>query len=148
MIERPYYLAGRPEAPNHDLLVRDKASGEVYAKVAQADDATLDRAIEAAVAAAPAMKALPAYVRQQILEHCVRRFSERAEELALGLCIEAGKPIKDARGEVTRLDRHLPPRRRVKRCGSRARCWIWTSARGPKGYRGIVQAGAGRCRCR
>lgn len=103
MIERPYYLAGRPEAPNHDLLVRDKASGEVYAKVAQADDATLDRAIAAAVAAGPAMKALPAYVRQQILEHCVRRFSERAEELALGLCREAGKPIKDARGEVTRL---------------------------------------------
>jgi acyl-CoA reductase-like NAD-dependent aldehyde dehydrogenase len=33
----------------------------------------------------------------------VRRFSERQEELALALCIEAGKPIRDARGEVTRL---------------------------------------------
>ena len=31
------------------------------------------------------------------------RFRERFEELALALCIEAGKPIKDARGEVTRL---------------------------------------------
>jgi acyl-CoA reductase-like NAD-dependent aldehyde dehydrogenase len=33
----------------------------------------------------------------------VARFKERAEELAVALCEEAGKPIKDARGEVTRL---------------------------------------------
>jgi acyl-CoA reductase-like NAD-dependent aldehyde dehydrogenase len=38
-----------------------------------------------------------------VLEHCVTRFTARQEELALALCIEAGKPIKDARGEVTRL---------------------------------------------
>ncbi len=49
------------------------------------------------------MARLPAYERQQILDHCVRRFRERADELAESLCIEAGKPIKDARGEVTRL---------------------------------------------
>jgi acyl-CoA reductase-like NAD-dependent aldehyde dehydrogenase len=33
----------------------------------------------------------------------VDRFKERAEELAYALCIEAGKPIKDSRGEVSRL---------------------------------------------
>jgi acyl-CoA reductase-like NAD-dependent aldehyde dehydrogenase len=33
----------------------------------------------------------------------VQRFQERADELAHALCIEAGKPIRDARGEVTRL---------------------------------------------
>ncbi|MBD3648353.1 MAG: aldehyde dehydrogenase family protein, partial [Pseudomonadales bacterium] len=31
------------------------------------------------------------------------RFRERFDELAMALCIEAGKPIKDAEGEVTRL---------------------------------------------
>ncbi|MFT4539778.1 MAG: acyl-CoA reductase-like NAD-dependent aldehyde dehydrogenase [Planctomycetota bacterium] len=31
------------------------------------------------------------------------RFQERSGELAEVLCIEAGKPIRDARGEVTRL---------------------------------------------
>jgi acyl-CoA reductase-like NAD-dependent aldehyde dehydrogenase len=35
--------------------------------------------------------------------HCVKRFQERYDELAYALCIEAGKPIRDARGEVTRL---------------------------------------------
>jgi acyl-CoA reductase-like NAD-dependent aldehyde dehydrogenase len=38
-----------------------------------------------------------------VLQHCVGRFTERFDELALALCIEAGKPIRDARGEVTRL---------------------------------------------
>lgn len=103
MQQHPYYLAGRPEAPNFDLEVRDKGTGEVYAKVAQADDAALDRAIQAATEAAPAMRHLAPYERQMILEHCVRRFGERFEELAQGLCREAGKPIRDARGEVTRL---------------------------------------------
>jgi acyl-CoA reductase-like NAD-dependent aldehyde dehydrogenase len=44
-----------------------------------------------------------AYERQNILNHCVKRFAERFDELAYALCIEAGKPIKDARGEVSRL---------------------------------------------
>ena len=46
---------------------------------------------------------MAAYERQAVLVHCVRRFEERAEALALSLRIEAGKPIRDARGEVTRL---------------------------------------------
>jgi acyl-CoA reductase-like NAD-dependent aldehyde dehydrogenase len=33
----------------------------------------------------------------------VTRFKERFDELAMALCIEAGKPINDAEGEVTRL---------------------------------------------
>ena len=49
------------------------------------------------------MAELPAHKRQEVLEHCVRRFQERFEELAVSLCIEAGKPIKDSRGEVSRL---------------------------------------------
>jgi acyl-CoA reductase-like NAD-dependent aldehyde dehydrogenase len=46
---------------------------------------------------------MPAYARQAVLAHCVTRFQERFDELAYALCIEAGKPIRDARGEVTRL---------------------------------------------
>ena len=35
----PYYLANEPEAPNHDLEVLDKYTGEVATRVALADDA-------------------------------------------------------------------------------------------------------------
>ncbi len=99
----PYYLGNAPEAPNRDLEVTDKYTGEVATRVALADAAAIDRAIGLAVEAAAPMRAMAAYERQQVLQHCVARFTERAEELALALCIEAGKPIKDSRGEVGRL---------------------------------------------
>jgi acyl-CoA reductase-like NAD-dependent aldehyde dehydrogenase len=99
----PFYLANRAQAPNQDLEVRDKFRGEVATRVAMADAGAIDAAIAAASRAAPAMRELAAYERQAVLEHCVRRFEARAEELALALCIEAGKPIRDSRGEVGRL---------------------------------------------
>ncbi len=99
----PYWLANEAVAPNTDLEVRDKYSGEVAARVAMADRGAIDAAIAAAVAAAEPMRAMAAYERQAVLEHCVRRFQERFDDLAMSLCIEAGKPIRDSRGEVTRL---------------------------------------------
>ena len=99
----PFYLANRPESPNADLEVVDKYTGEVATRVAMASPADIDRAIAAAVEAAEPMRKLAAYERQAVLEHCVKRFRERYDELAMSLCIEAGKPIKDAEGEVTRL---------------------------------------------
>jgi len=99
----PYYVANAAEAPNSDLEVTDKYSGEVAYRVALADVATIDRAIAAAAEAAEPMRKMAPYERQAVLNHCARRFEERSEELALSLCVEAGKPIHDSRGEVGRL---------------------------------------------
>jgi acyl-CoA reductase-like NAD-dependent aldehyde dehydrogenase len=99
----PYYLGNEAVAANEGLAVTDKYTGEVATRVALADAAAIDRAIALAVEAAEPMRRLPAYQRQAVLQHCVKRFQERAEELAMSLCIEAGKPIKDSRGEVSRL---------------------------------------------
>jgi acyl-CoA reductase-like NAD-dependent aldehyde dehydrogenase len=99
----PYYLANRPVAANTDLEVLDKYSGKVATRVAFADAAVVRKAIVAAHKAREAMAAFPPDARRDVLEHCVKRFSERHEELSQALCIEAGKPIRDARGEVTRL---------------------------------------------
>lgn len=101
--EYPYYLANEPVYANTDLAVTDKYSGAVVTQVANADKETIFQAITLAEEAAEAMRSLPAFKRQEVLEHCVNRFMERREELAHALCIEAGKPIKDSRGEVTRL---------------------------------------------
>jgi len=101
--EYPLYLANKAVTPNLDLPIYDKYSGEIAARVALSDDAIIDEAIGWAVKAAKPMRQLPSYKRAEILRHGVRRFQERFEELALALCIEAGKPIRDARGEVTRL---------------------------------------------
>jgi len=99
----PYYLGSVAQAPNQDLEVRDKYSGALATRVALADPAAIEKAIGLAAAAAEPMRALPAYERQRALNHCVRRFEERADELAHALCVEAGKPIRDSRGEVARL---------------------------------------------
>jgi acyl-CoA reductase-like NAD-dependent aldehyde dehydrogenase len=99
----PFYVANAPEQPNGDLEVIDKYTGEVAARVALADAATIDRAIAAADAAQKAMREFAPHRRKAVLEHCARRFRERAEELAHALCVEAGKPIRDSRGEVGRL---------------------------------------------
>ncbi|MFQ5416510.1 MAG: aldehyde dehydrogenase family protein [Myxococcota bacterium] len=99
----PYYLGNEAQSPNLDLEVIDKYTGEVATRVPLADPPAIDRGIALAAEAASPMRALPAYERQRILQHCVTRFEERAEELALALCVEAGKPIKDSRGEVGRL---------------------------------------------
>lgn len=99
----PYYLASEPVFANELLEVTDKYSGTVATRVALADAKAIDAGIRAAHHAEEAMRRFAPYQRRDVLMHCVRRFQERAEELALALCIEAGKPIRDARGEVTRL---------------------------------------------
>jgi len=99
----PYYLANKACQPNTDLAVIDKFTGEEATRLALADPEAIDAGIAAAEASFEAVRAMPAYARQDVLNHCVRRFEERFEELSMSLCIEAGKPIKDARGEVTRL---------------------------------------------
>src|SRR4051812_33002822 len=99
----PLYLNNKAEQPNADLEVTDKYTGKVAFRCAQADAKTIDAGIQGAVEAAEPMARLPSYARQAVLQHCVDRFKERFDELAFALCVEAGKPIKDSEGEVTRL---------------------------------------------
>ncbi|BCT91174.1 dehydrogenase [Lysobacter helvus] len=99
----PCYLANAAVHTKTELDVLDKFTGKRATRVAFADAALVRKAIVAAHKARKAMAEFPPDARRDVLEHCVRRFTERSEELALALCVEAGKPIKDSRGEVTRL---------------------------------------------
>ena len=99
----PYYLANQPQQPNTDLAVLDKFSGKLATRVAVPDAKAVEKAIVAAVKATKPMRDFKPWARQAVLQHGAQRFTERRDELAEALCIEAGKPIKDAAGEVTRL---------------------------------------------
>ena len=99
----PYYLANQAVFANTDLPVTDKYSGQVATRVALAGPDAIDAGIAAAVEAAAPMGRMASYERQAVLNHCVQRFGERFDELAYALCVEAGKPIADAKGEATRL---------------------------------------------
>ncbi|WP_321327704.1 aldehyde dehydrogenase family protein [uncultured Parasphingorhabdus sp.] len=99
----PLYLNNEAVQPNSDLEVTDKYTNEVAFRTALATPEVIDEAIAGAVAATEPMAKLASYERQNVLQHCVDRFTERYNELAYSLCVEAGKPIKDAEGEVGRL---------------------------------------------
>lgn len=99
----PYFLASEAVFANEDLEITNKYTNEVATHAALADAKVIDEAIAAAEASQPELNKMAPYQRQDILNYCVKRFEERFDELAHALCIEAGKPIKDARGEVTRL---------------------------------------------
>jgi acyl-CoA reductase-like NAD-dependent aldehyde dehydrogenase len=99
----PLYLNNEAVQPNTDLEVTDKYTNEVAFRTALATPDIIEEAIAGAVSATEPMARMASYERQNVLQHCVDRFKERFDELAYSLCVEAGKPIKDAEGEVGRL---------------------------------------------
>ncbi|ATW04095.1 aldehyde dehydrogenase [Sphingopyxis sp. BSNA05] len=99
----PLYLNNEAVQPNSDLEVTDKYTNEVAFRTALATPDVIEEAIAGAVSATEPMAKMASYERQNVLQHCVDRFKERYDELAYSLCVEAGKPIKDAEGEVGRL---------------------------------------------
>ncbi len=99
----PFYLAGKPISAGDTLPVIDKYSLKAATHVYLASGEEIDAGIAAANQAREPMRRLRPYERKKILEHCVAKFRDRFDELAMSLCIEAGKPIRDAKGEVNRL---------------------------------------------
>jgi acyl-CoA reductase-like NAD-dependent aldehyde dehydrogenase len=103
----PLWIANRPVHPSTRITLRDAWSGEPLAEVAQAGAAEIERAIDAAHAARPAMAALPGWRRREVLEHLLARVRENADALAHTLVAEGGKPITAARAEVARAQATL-----------------------------------------
>ncbi len=101
--EYPYILANESVYANLNLEVKDKYTGETATRVAMADSNAIEAGIQAAVDSMEPLAGMATFERRAVLEHCVNRFKELCDELAFALCIEAGKPINDAKGEVERL---------------------------------------------
>ena len=82
------------------FAVRDPASGEELAQVARCGAAEARRAIEAAAAAQPAWRARPAQQRADVLRRLFELLREHADDVAMLITREQGKPLSEARGEV------------------------------------------------
>ncbi len=100
--EYPLYLAGRPVELSRKLEVFNKYTRALATTVALADRAMIEQAIAAAAGAFDETRRLAGFQRQRILSHIAREIAERYEEFAHVLAGEVGKPIRDARGEVSR----------------------------------------------
>ncbi|MBB3108642.1 acyl-CoA reductase-like NAD-dependent aldehyde dehydrogenase [Paenibacillus phyllosphaerae] len=77
-------------------------SKETIAEIADGGLEEANLAIEAAAAAKPLMRKMPAHKRAAILEKLARLLTERREEAARLIAREAAKPLKAAYGEVDR----------------------------------------------
>ena len=84
------------------LEVRNPYNQELLGTVPEAGKQQIENAIKSAQEAFKITKTLPAHLRSQILEHTSDTIRERREELVRTIALEAGKPIKYARGEVDR----------------------------------------------
>ena len=98
----PYFLANEAVYANQDLEVTNKYTQKAATKVALAGPEVIDEAIEAAVEAQRELNRWPSHRRRAVLEHAVNGIEARFEEFAHALAVEAGKPIKDSRGETMR----------------------------------------------
>jgi len=86
-----------------DLVeIRAPYDGTVVGRVFQGRREHADAAIAAAVKAFGTTRRLPAFERQRVLRRVAESMSQRKEEFAHTLALEAGKPIKAARSEVER----------------------------------------------
>ena len=80
--------------------VRNPATHELLATVADMDEADADRAIAAAARAFPAWKAKTAKERAAILRNWFNLIMANQEDLARLMTAEQGKPLAETRGEV------------------------------------------------
>jgi acyl-CoA reductase-like NAD-dependent aldehyde dehydrogenase len=92
-------LEGRFDQRNDDLPVVNPYTGETIATVALGGPEDVDAAVTVARRHLPPP---PAAERAAVLERAARLVAERSESFARTICLEAGKPLKQARAEAAR----------------------------------------------
>ena len=82
------------------FVVEDPATREELLRVADASAADGVAALDAAVEAAPGWAALSPRERSGILRRWYEAIMDRADDLALVITLEMGRPLAESRGEV------------------------------------------------
>ncbi len=99
-----HYIDGRLSAPQAARFgdVYDPALGSIQARVAFADEGTIDSAVSAAKAAFPSWSATPLGKRAEVVFAFRELLKDQATRLAEIVASEHGKIVSDAEGEVAR----------------------------------------------
>jgi succinate-semialdehyde dehydrogenase/glutarate-semialdehyde dehydrogenase len=90
-----------PSTSGRSIDVVDPSTGRVIKTIADASVADGARAVDAAAAAQASWAATAPRVRGEILRGAFDLLQERADDFALLMTLEMGKPLAEARGEVT-----------------------------------------------
>lgn len=91
------------KSTNNFLEVKSPYSGEVIAKLEIADNNAIENALSNSVEYYNTiMKNMPAHKRAEILNRVANQIKSNHEDLSMTIALEGGKPLTDARAEVTR----------------------------------------------
>src|SRR6478735_572629 len=94
-------IGGKWISTDGSVKVEDPATGNIIAEVADASPEQGIEALDAAVAASADWAATDPRARGEILRKAFELLVERSEDIALLMTLEMGKPLAEARGEVT-----------------------------------------------
>jgi succinate-semialdehyde dehydrogenase/glutarate-semialdehyde dehydrogenase len=101
-VPKQLYIAGQwRDGAKGSLSVEDPATGESLCEVADASVEDAQDALDAAVEAGPEWAAHPPRERGEILRRAFEAILSRADELALLMTLEMGKPLKESKAEIT-----------------------------------------------
>jgi succinate-semialdehyde dehydrogenase/glutarate-semialdehyde dehydrogenase len=101
-VPKQLYIGGEwRDGSKGTFPVEDPATGETLCEVADASEADAKAALDAAVEAGPEWASHPPRERGEILRRAFETIIEHADELALLMTLEMGKPLKESKAEVT-----------------------------------------------
>jgi succinate-semialdehyde dehydrogenase/glutarate-semialdehyde dehydrogenase len=96
------YIGGEwREGAKGTLAVEDPSTGDTLTEVADASTEDAVAALDAAVQAGPEWAQHPPRERGEILRRAFEAISARADDLALLMTLEMGKPLKESKAEIT-----------------------------------------------
>src|SRR4051812_11994523 len=101
---RPQLLIGgewRDAGGGGTLPVEDPSTGETLVEVADGQPEDANAALDAAVAAQDEWAATAPRERGEILRRAYEKLVERADDLALLMTLEMGKPVAESKAEIT-----------------------------------------------
>ena len=101
-VEKHLFIGGEwiDASEGRTLPVEDPATGEALCEVADANPDDAMRALDAAVDAQAGWKDVPPIERGEILRRAFERLTARADELALLMTLEMGKPLAESKAEI------------------------------------------------
>ena len=99
---RPFFVHGQWKQGDRTASVSNPFNGQLVADVVYATESDVEEAIVSAVSAVETMGNLPGHARYNILQQIAALLYQRKEEFARTITAEAGKPITDAKREVSR----------------------------------------------
>ncbi len=101
-VPKQLFIGGRwRDGSKGTLSVEDPATGEALCEVADASSDDAMAALDAAVQTGPEWASHPPRERGEILRRAFEAIADRADELALLMTLEMGKPLAESKAEIS-----------------------------------------------